>query len=249
MTLGIGNFKWLRSEDLAFKQRVEQVFKLLAHLSLADTTILDVGCGSGVYTLCVERVAQMAIGIDVVEKSFKKAQKDAVEQNASATFAIANAECLPFRDSCCDIVMIIEALEHIQNPENALKEAKRVLKRPGYLVISVPNRRYPFEMHRISIGKIKITGFYGSVPLFSWAPRFIRKRFETARIYTSKKITEIIEENGFIVCQVQYSIFPRLERLGSKKITRFCDRFFSHLENNAFFRSFGMSIFVMAQKR
>jgi ubiquinone/menaquinone biosynthesis C-methylase UbiE len=249
MTLGLGTTKRRqRAEDPSVKKRTEQVLGLLAHLSLANKIVLDVGCGFGLYTLNVERVAQMAIGIDTAQGVLRYAKEDAIHLNSSAEFVGANAECMPFRDSCCDVVLVLEALEHIQYVERALKEAKRVLKSPGYLVVSVPNRRYPFEMHNIRIGKIVISGLYGSVPFFSWAPRFIRKKLETARIYTRKEIAKIIEENGFIVCQVQYSTLPRLDRLGSKRITEFCDRFFSHLENNAFFRSFGMSIFVLAQK-
>lgn len=249
MTLGLGTRRRPRAEDLGVIKRTEQVLGLLAHLSLADKTVLDVGCGYGVHTLSVARVAQIAIGIDIAQGALREAREDAVDLNSSAKFVSANAECLPFRNSCCDVVLVLEVLEHIQNPENALKEAKRVLKSQGYLVVSVPNKLYPLEMHYVRIGGIEFRGFYGSVPLFSWAPRFIRKRFETARIYTKKEITEIIEENGFVACQVQYSVLPRLDRLGSKRITEFCDRFFTYLEHNALFKQFGMSIFVLAQKR
>jgi len=249
MTLGLGTIRRPRAEDLAIIKRTERVLGLLAHLSLADKTVLDVGCGNGVYTLSVAQVAQTAIGIDIERDRLREAQEDAVNLNASSKYVEANAECLPFLDSCCDVVMIIEALEHIKNPEIALKEAERVLKSQGYLVVSVPNRLYPLEMHYIRIGKTIIRGFYGQMPFFSWAPRFIRKRFQTARIYTKKEITEIIEENGFVACQVQYSAFPRLDMLGRKRITEFCDRFFTHLEHNAFFKQFGMLIFVLAQKR
>ncbi len=249
MTLGLGTIRRPRAEDLAIIKRTERVLGLLAHLSLADKTVLEIGCGNGVYTLSLAKLAQRAIGIDIARDALREAREDAVGFKANTEFAIANAECLPFSDSCCDVVMIIEALEHIQNPEIALKEAERVLKNKGYLVVSVPNRLYPLEMHYIRIGKTIIRGFYGQVPFFSWAPRFIRKRFQTARIYTKKEITKIVEENGFVACQVQYSAFPRLDMLGRKRITEFCDRFFTHLERNAFFKQFGMLIFVLAQKR
>ena len=249
MILGLGTIRRSRAEDLAVKKRTEQVLKLLAQLSLDDKTVLEVGCGYGMHILSLAQVAQMAIGIDIERDRLREAREDAVNLNASSKYVEANAECLPFRDSCCDVVMIIEALEHIQNPENALKEVKRVLKSQGYLVVSVPNRRYPLEMHGMRIGKTVFTGFHGSVPFFSWAPRFIRNTFETARIYTKKEITEIIEESGFVVCHVQYSILPRLDRLGIKKITDLCDKVFTRLENNAFFKQFGMSILVLAQKR
>ena len=249
MTLGLGNLRRPRVEDLAVIKSTERVLGLLSHLSLDDKTVLDIGCGNGVYTLSLAKLVRRAIGIDIARDKLREAREDAIEFKANSIFALANTECLPFRDSCCDVVMIIEALEHIQNPEIALKEAERVLKNQGYLVVSVPNRLYPLEMHGMRVGRTVITGFHGSVPFFSWAPRFIRNKFETARIYTKKEITEIIESNGFTPCSVQYSILPRLDRLGSKRITGLCDKFFTCLEDNSFFRQFGMSIFVLAQKR
>ena len=249
MTLGVGTIRRPRSTDMAIVKRTERILGLLAHLSLTDKTILDVGCGNGVYTLCLAKLAQTVIGVDIVLEGLRETQEDTPDLKTFAQFAVANAECLPFRDSCCDVVLVIEALEHIQNPEITLKEAKRVLKSQGYLVVSVPNRLYPLEMHGMRIGKTLIRGFYGQIPFFSWAPRCIRKRFQTASIYTKKEITHIIEESGLIACHVQHSSFPRMDMLGNKTITQLCDRFFTRLEHNAFFKQFGMVIFVLAQKR
>lgn len=238
-----------RAEDISVKRRTEQVVKLLAHLSIDDKTALDIGCGYGSQALTIAQMAKRVIGIDIKEELIREAQENRTRLKASAEFIRASAECLPFRDSCCDIVMILEALEHVQNEEIALKETRRVLKSSGYLVVSVPNKLYPFEMHYVKIGKVVFHGFYGSVPFFSWLPHLIRKRFETARIYTKKEIMDIIQKNGFLIHQVQYSPYPRLDRVGSKRLTNFLDRFFAHLENNTFFKRFGMSIFVLAQKR
>ena len=249
MTLGVGNIRRPRATDLGFIKRTELVLGLLTHLSLADKTVLDVGCGNGVYTLNIAKLAQTAIGMDIARDGLREAREDAEKLKVTAQFAIANAECLPIRDSSCDVVLVMEALEHIQNPETTLKEAKRVLKSQGYLVVSVPNRLYPLEIHYIRIGKTVIRGVYGQVPFFSWAPRYIRKRFQTARVYTKKEITEIIQETGLVACRVHYSAFPRLDMLGNKTITQLCDRFFTRLEHNAFFKQFGMVIFVLAQKR
>lgn len=57
---------------------------------------------------------------------------------------IASAYRLPFNDSTYDIVALIEVLEHLQYPENALEEAYRVLKSNGKLIISIP---FLFPIH------------------------------------------------------------------------------------------------------
>jgi SAM-dependent methyltransferase len=49
-----------------------------------------------------------------------------------------DAQCLPFPDGTFDTVVCLEVLEHVPNPEAALQEASRVLKREGHLLLSTP---------------------------------------------------------------------------------------------------------------
>lgn len=46
---------------------------------------------------------------------------------------------LPFDDKSFDYVTCIEGLEHIANPQQAIREFARVLKPGGHLIVSVPN--------------------------------------------------------------------------------------------------------------
>src|SRR5436190_14687343 len=46
---------------------------------------------------------------------------------------------LPFGDRSFDYVTCLEGLEHIENPQQAMREFARVLKPGGYLIVSVPN--------------------------------------------------------------------------------------------------------------
>ena len=163
-------------------------------------------------------------------------------------FIRASAENLPFYNSCFDVVIAIETLEHVKNQERALQEASRVLRKDGYLVTYVPNRLYPLETHGLTIGNKMIHGFHGSVPFFSWAPRFMRERFETARIYSKGEIVGTIERNGFIVQEVHY-MYPPLDGLNNQFAKAILRRYLAYLEGKSLTKRFGMSIFVLAQKR
>src|SRR5437868_10950404 len=46
---------------------------------------------------------------------------------------------LPFGDRSFDYVTCLEGLEHIENPQQAMREFARVLKPAGHLIVSVPN--------------------------------------------------------------------------------------------------------------
>lgn len=230
--------------DFAIEKRTKQV---LRHLSLKGKVTLDVGCGNGLYTIRFADAGHDIIGIDISERSLLEARKNKLQLNGSGEFIRACAENLPFQSSRFDVVLAMETLDHVQNQERALLEAGRVLRKDGYLVAYVPNRLYPLETHGFRIGKKVINGFHGSVPFFSWAPRFIRKRFETARIYSKGEIVGAMEKNGFIVREVDY-MYPPLDRLGGKFATASLRKLLAYLEGNPLTKRFGMSIFVLAQK-
>lgn len=46
---------------------------------------------------------------------------------------------LPYEDGMFDQVVCVEGLEHIDNPQNAIREFARLLKPGGTLIVSVPN--------------------------------------------------------------------------------------------------------------
>jgi ubiquinone/menaquinone biosynthesis C-methylase UbiE len=46
---------------------------------------------------------------------------------------------LPYGDSSFDCITCIEGLEHVENPQQAIREFSRVLKPGGNLIVSIPN--------------------------------------------------------------------------------------------------------------
>lgn len=51
---------------------------------------------------------------------------------------VGDGHKLPFRDQTFDVVISISVLEHVNHPQKVVKEIHRVLKRGGYVFISVP---------------------------------------------------------------------------------------------------------------
>lgn len=46
---------------------------------------------------------------------------------------------LPYEDDSFNYVVCVEGLEHIENPQQAMREFRRILKPNGHLIVSVPN--------------------------------------------------------------------------------------------------------------
>lgn len=84
---------------------------------------LEVGSGRGVFQDLVDDYT----GIDLSES---------VASNYRKPFCAASAESLPFPDSSFDVIWSITVLEHIPDPEQALREMRRVLKFDGLLYLA-----------------------------------------------------------------------------------------------------------------
>ena len=80
-------------------------------------TILDVGCGS-------RKLPGLAIRIDLTA--------------IACADVVADANRLPFRDSCCDGVWLEAVLEHVSYPDQIIEECARGLKTNGWLYCEVP---------------------------------------------------------------------------------------------------------------
>ncbi|MEM3736463.1 MAG: class I SAM-dependent methyltransferase [Candidatus Bathyarchaeia archaeon] len=96
--------------------------------------VLDVGCGDGTIT---RELCKHFTYVDGVDAS--KTQVDIAKKNVSCvTFYVSTIEDFEPKDKYDSIVMV-DILEHIEDPVKALKKIKLWLKRDGYIVIQVPN--------------------------------------------------------------------------------------------------------------
>jgi ubiquinone/menaquinone biosynthesis C-methylase UbiE len=113
----------------------------LGHPFRGDERLLDVGCGDGgVARLLRERVAEV-VAVDV-EPSPEWSNSE------SMTFAVADGERLPFEDGEFDVVHSKDSLHHMEHPELAVAEYRRVLKPGGTALIIEANRHNPvFFVH------------------------------------------------------------------------------------------------------
>src|SRR5262245_25480328 len=118
----------------------EEIADMLSGYDISGWRVLDVGSGlGGVDLALVERHrAGSVIGIDVEEQLVKAANDLAASKHLSdrLTFELIEPGPLPFVDESFDLVFSKDALVHVTDKAFFFREARRVLKAGGALVVA-----------------------------------------------------------------------------------------------------------------
>jgi len=96
-------------------------------------TILDLGCGEGLFLSYAVRAGYRAFGADISALALETAKETGVP------VVLCDATAVPFGDETFEIVTCFDVLEHLRDPSVALREIGRVLRRGGLFVMSTPN--------------------------------------------------------------------------------------------------------------
>lgn len=104
--------------------------------------VLDLGCGTGYGAAILAPACASLVGVDVSDEAIAFAESHPSAPNVSFR-RIGDVERtpLPFRDGEFDVVVSLQVIEHLQNPDAYLAEARRVLGPSGVLVVATPDRR------------------------------------------------------------------------------------------------------------
>ncbi len=107
----------------------------------AHTTILDVGCGTGLNHEMLSEFG-LVFGTDSSEEALKFSRKRNVQN-----LVLSDAEALQFADETFEVVTALDVLEHVNDDLKALAEIWRVTKPDGLLIITVPAYGFLWSEH------------------------------------------------------------------------------------------------------
>lgn len=104
-------------------------------------TVLDLACGIGYGSSIITNNTRVEnyIGVDISSETIDKAKKNYASD--SCCFHVGTAYDLSFiPDESIDVIVSLETIEHLDQPKVAIKEFRRVLKKDGVLLGSVPTK-------------------------------------------------------------------------------------------------------------
>lgn len=175
--------------DMALKRRARRIIE---ELELKDgDKILDIGCGNGYYLNLLNRLGfkLTLTGVDNDRHGLLDAERFIADNSIKLIFGYA--EKFPFKNNIFDKVIISEVIEHVQDDLIILKEANRVLKMGGILVLTTCNIHYPFlwdpinwMLQHIFNTHIK-KGFWGGI----WNQHL--------RMYEKKDLEKLVQNANF----------------------------------------------------
>ena len=137
---------WTRRSDSFLEQRRAELHSALAGRWMAELKkylpekknlrILDVGCGTGFFTILLAKEGHQVTGIDLTPDMITHAKELAEEEKADCRFMVMDAEAPDFPDEEFDVIVSRNLTWTLPDAEHAYQEWFRVLK-PGGVMINL----------------------------------------------------------------------------------------------------------------
>ena len=221
------HYRFFKKLDLVHKEedRKELLFKRISFLinhfiKNKLILILDDGCGKGEISRQLSYFG-FTVGIDPATRRIPEWKND-----PNTSFLSASGESLPLKDQSIDVVVSQQVVEHVENVDAYLKEAYRVLKKRGILIISFPNKIFPIEGHT-------------KLPFITYLPQSAFQR-----------IVNVFAKRDYRVNRFTYKSFlHKIRRLGFERVydvtKNILRRFFSGLGARTTARHYSLFRFIL----
>ncbi|XP_024399661.1 uncharacterized protein [Physcomitrium patens] len=169
---------------------------------LEGLKILDVGCGGGLVCEPLARMGGEVTGVDAVDKNIGVASVHAARDPATASikYVCTTAEHLVQEQQKFDVVLALEVIEHVADPEDFCKSLAALAKKDGLVFISTLNRSIP------SFGLAIIGAEY----ILGWLPKGTH---EWSKFVTPEELSTIMNRASITVKDTSGMVYnPLTER-------------------------------------
>jgi ubiquinone/menaquinone biosynthesis C-methylase UbiE len=195
---------WYRTPlgSLAHALEQEEIFHLAE--TKPGERALDIGCGTGIYTLELARRGSRVVGVDPSWEMIAIAREKFRRAGLPGLFVLGSAEALPFRPGCFDLALAVTSLCFVRSPDQTIEETRRVLKPKGRLVLGELNRFSAWALWR------RLKGF------------FTDTIYNQAHFRGRRELERLLRQGGFYVGAARTLIyFPPWNQKAVLKAYRF----------------------------
>jgi len=162
--------------------------------------ILEVGCGEGMTGKELKkRVGVFVAGIELNENAAELAG-DVLDDVIAGD--IEKIE-IPYNPASFDCIIFADVLEHLVDPLSALQKVKKVLKKDGTIIMSIPNVQFYGVVHELIEG--------------NWTYQKEGILDEThLRFFTLKEIEKLVKNAGLYIKGIEETLDPKYENFQNK---------------------------------
>lgn len=195
-----------------FFARVNQI-KIARQIKNGDS-VLDIGCGNGVFYPVLADKSINYVGMDISKKLLALARKKALKNKGKAKvkFIKGSITKLPFKNNQFDWVCAFAVMHHIPSDElrsRSAREIWRVLKPGGRAVITVWNLFSDWAEKKFNISeqlKNSQEGFDKGDVSIPWKGTVDKVIHRYVRAFTKNELSELFKDAGFKKATAYYAI-------------------------------------------
>ena len=164
---------FMKKDHKAYKQMYSLIYPVVRHKQ-----VLELATGTGLIAKHIVRSADHIEATDASQEMIEQAKQGV--KSTKLYFSVQDMFHLPYADQSFDVVIVVNALHIVPEPEKALSEIRRVLKDDGVLVAPTFTHADNAFFGKVKAFFMKLAGF----PLHSK--------------WTSADYLSFLRENGWI---------------------------------------------------
>ncbi len=145
--------------------------------------LLDIGCGGGLLSEPMARLGADVVGADAAARNIPVAQVHAEQSGLKIDYRHTTAEALAEAGEQFDVVLNMEVVEHVADPQSYLTACQQLLKPGGLMICSTLNRN----------PKSFVMGIIGAEYVMRWLPKGTH---EWSKFITPDELFDMINKAG-----------------------------------------------------